>query len=178
MKYIEMGVCPPHHKPSKARTVEDGIRAVGQAHARLGSPDPRRDAHGGIYFHIQHQTKAYKKDAAPLPRVKPVSIIIIIIIMAQAFGDKLDDMIIVTFFSLLPGEYTRTLSYDAAFKIEDFSLYVQGCKLDFDTASDAEIKASTSASYTFMIKKNNNCNEKVVQGLSDDPWFCPVKATI
>jgi hypothetical protein len=51
----------PFHKPVKARTVEDGLRAVGQAHARLGAPDLRKDLHGGIYFRIQRQIKAYKK---------------------------------------------------------------------------------------------------------------------
>jgi hypothetical protein len=180
------GRLAPRHKPVKARTVEDGIRAVGQAHARLGAPDPRKDAHGGIDFRIQRQIKAYTKDDAPPLRVKPVPIIIIIFIISQAFGETRDtaemaiaDMIVIAFFFLLrPGEYTGTLSDDAAFKIEDVSLYIQGRKLDFTTASDAEIKVSTSASYTFTTQKNNNRNEKVVQGLTGDPWCCPVKATI
>jgi hypothetical protein len=115
-----------------------------------------------------------------------VLIITIIFILAQAFGKTRDtaemaiaDMIVIAFlFFLRQGEYTGTLSDDAAFKIEDVSLYIQGHKLDFTTASDAEIKASTSASYTFTTQKNNNCNEKVVQGLTGDPWCCPVKATV
>jgi hypothetical protein len=41
------GRLAPRHNPVKARTVEDGLRAVGQAHARLGGPDPRKDSHGG-----------------------------------------------------------------------------------------------------------------------------------
>jgi hypothetical protein len=88
-------------------------------------------------------------------------------------------MIVVAFFFLLsPGEYTSTLSDDTAFNIEDVSLYVQGRKLDFSTASDAEIKASTSAYYIFTTQKNNNRNEKVVHGMISDPWCCPVKATV
>jgi hypothetical protein len=55
---------------------------------------------------------------------------------------------------------------------------VQGRKLDFFTASTAEIKDSTSASYTFTTQKNNNCNDKVVQGFSGNLWYCPVKATV
>jgi hypothetical protein len=159
---------------------------VGQAHARLGALDPRKDVHGGIDFCIQRQIKAYKKDDAPPLRVKPVPIIIIIFIVYQAYGDTRDvaemviaDMIVVAFFFLLrPGEYTGTLSDDAALKNEEVSLYVQGRKLDFALASDAEIKASTSASYTFTMQKNKNCNEKVVQGFSGDPWCCPVKETV
>jgi hypothetical protein len=82
------GRLSPCHKPVKARAVEDGLRAVGQAYARLGAADPRKDVHGGIYFWIQHQIKAYKKDDALPKRVKPVPIVIIIIfIVAQSFGD-------------------------------------------------------------------------------------------
>jgi hypothetical protein len=74
-----------------------------------------------------------------------VPIIIIIFIISQAFGETRDtaemaitDMIVIAFFFLLrPGEYTGTLLDDAAFKIEDVSLYIQGRKLDFTTASDA-----------------------------------------
>jgi hypothetical protein len=105
--------------------VEDGIRAVVQTHAPVGAPDPRKYAHGGIDFRIQHQIKAYKKDDAPSLRVKPVSVIIIIFSVAQAYGDTREvavmaiaEMIVIAFFYLLrPGEYTGTLVDDAAFKL-------------------------------------------------------------
>jgi hypothetical protein len=111
VKYIEVVDCPPHNKIVKARTADDGLRAVGQAHTRLGAPDPRKDSHGGIYFRIQRQIKAYKKDDASPKRVKPVPIIIIIFIAAQALGDTrseeemaITNMITNTFFFLLrPG---------------------------------------------------------------------------
>jgi hypothetical protein len=112
------GRLPPCHKPVKARTVKDRICAAGQSHARLGPPDPRKDTHGGIDLHIQCQIKAYKKDDAPPLHVKPVPIIIIIFIVAQAYGNMCDvvemaiaDIIFVAFFILLhPGEYTDALS--------------------------------------------------------------------
>jgi hypothetical protein len=134
--------------------VEDGIRAVGQAYARLGSPDPRKDSHGGVDFRIQRQIKGYKKDDAPPRRVKSVPIIIVIFITAQASGDTrseeemvIADMIAIAFFFLLrPGEYTGTVSDDMAFKLQDVSLYVQGRELDLFVDLEAEIKSSTSAS--------------------------------
>jgi hypothetical protein len=48
--------------------VEDALRVVSQAHARLGSPDPRKYHHGAIDFCTQHQIKAYTKsdDTPPL----------------------------------------------------------------------------------------------------------------
>jgi hypothetical protein len=176
----------PRNNPVKARTVEDGICALGQAFSLRGAPDPRKDAHGNIDFRINRQIKAYKKHDAPPRRVKPVRITIISFIVAQAFGATrsdgemaVADMIVIAFFFLLrPGEYTGTISDDVAFRLQDVGLYIQGRKLDLRAASDAELKISTSASYTFTTQKNGNQNEKVVQGLSGDPWCFPVKATV
>jgi hypothetical protein len=55
------GRLAPRKKPVRARTVEYGLHAVGQAHTRLGAPDPHKDYHGGIDFQIQRQIKAYKR---------------------------------------------------------------------------------------------------------------------
>jgi hypothetical protein len=70
--------CPPLKKAVKARIVEDALWEIGQAHARLGGPDPRKDLHGGIDFRIQRQISSYKKVDRPPRRVKPISMIIII----------------------------------------------------------------------------------------------------
>jgi hypothetical protein len=51
----------PCKKPIRARTVEDGLRVVGQVHATLWALDPRKDTHSGIDFRIQRQIKAYKR---------------------------------------------------------------------------------------------------------------------
>jgi hypothetical protein len=45
-------------------------------------------------------------------------------------------------------------------------------------ASDADVEAVTSTSYTFTTHKNGHRNEKVVQGSSSDAFCCLVKATI
>jgi hypothetical protein len=124
-------------------------------------------SHGGIYFWIQRQIKAYKKNDAPPKRMKPVPIIVIIFVAAQAFGDTrleeeiaIADMITIAFFFLLrPGEYTSTVSDDSAFKMQDIGLYIQGCKLDLCTAATAKFKSATSVSYTFTTQKNGNRNE-------------------
>jgi hypothetical protein len=63
------GRLAPRKKTVRARTVEDGLRAFGQVHARLGGPDPRKDSHGGIDFLIQRQIKAYTKEDSPPRRV-------------------------------------------------------------------------------------------------------------
>jgi hypothetical protein len=66
-------------------------------------------------------------------------IIIMIFIMVQALGDTrtdaemaTDDMITITFFLLLrPCEYTGTISYRAALKLQDVHLYIQGRRSGF-----------------------------------------------
>jgi hypothetical protein len=161
VKDTETDACPPRNNPIKSRTAEDGIRAVGQAFARLGAPYPRKYAHGYIDFRIQTQIKAHKKHDDPPRRVKLVPITIISFIVAQAFGATrsdeemaVADMIVIAFFFLLrPGEYTGTISDDTAFRLQDVGLYIQGRKLDLLTASDAELKITTSASYTFTRRK-------------------------
>jgi hypothetical protein len=110
--------------------------------------------------------------------VKPVPIIIIIFIAAQEFGDTrseeemaISDMITITFFFILrPGEYTGTVSDEAAFKLQDVGLYIQGRKLDLFTTAEPDIKSDTSTSYNFTMQKNGNRNEKLFQGLSGYPW--------
>jgi hypothetical protein len=94
------------------------------------------------------QIKVYKKDDAPPKCVKPVRSIIIIFIIAQAFGDTrseeemtIVDMIAIVFFFLLrPEEYTGTVSDDTIFKLHDVDLYIQGRKLDVLASSEADLK--------------------------------------
>jgi hypothetical protein len=151
----------PLKKPAKYRTVEDALRAVGQAHARLGALDPRKDGHGGIDFRIQRQLRAYKKDDAPSKCVKPIPIMIIIYILAQANGNQrqdpelaIADMITSAFFFLLrPGEFTGTTSDDTPFRLQYVGLYIGPRRLDFTRASDAELYSATSVSYTFTTQR-------------------------
>jgi hypothetical protein len=101
--------------------VEDALRTIGQAVARAGTPDIRKDFHGNIDLRIKRQIRAYKRDDSPPKQVKPVPITIIIFLLAQAYGitghddtQALADMIAIAFFFLLqPGEYTGTAIDDS-----------------------------------------------------------------
>jgi hypothetical protein len=176
----------PLKKTVKSRTVEDALRAVDQAHARLGALDPRKDGHGGIDFRIQRQLKAYTKDDAPPKRVKPIPILIIIYILAQAYGDQRNDpelaiadmITIASFFLLRPGEFAGTTLDYTPFSLQDVGLYIGPLKLDLTRASDAELDSATSVSYTFTSQKNGVRDEKVVQGPSGNGLCCPFRASI
>jgi hypothetical protein len=168
------GRLAPLKQPVKARTVEDAIRAVGQAYAQLGGADPRRDTFWGIDFRIQRQIKSYHKVDDPPRRVKPIPITIIVYIMSSAFGRErneedlaIADMITITLFFLLrPGEYTGTTADDTPFRLEDVALYIRDRRLDVMTASFVEIDAATSVSYEFTTQNNGTRDEKLMQGLS------------
>jgi hypothetical protein len=183
-RYMD-GRLAPLKNPVKARTGEDALHVVGQAHARLGGPDPRRDTFGGIDFRIQRHIKSYHKVDNPPCRVKPIPITIIVYIMSSAFGRErneedltIADMITIAFFFLLrPGEYTGTIADDTPFRLEDVALYIRDRRLDVMTASFVEIDAATSVSYKFTTQKNGTRDEKLVQGLSSDSKCCPVTAT-
>jgi hypothetical protein len=174
------------HNAVKYRTVEDALRAVGQAHARLGAPDPWKDHHGNIDFRIQRQLNAYKKIDDPPRRVKPVPIIIIVYILNMAYDAARDvesmsiaDMICIAFFFLLrPGEYTGTTADDTPFRLQDVGLYIRDRKLNLFQCLDAELDAATSVSYTFTTQNNGTRDEKIVQGRSGNAICCPVRATI
>jgi hypothetical protein len=106
------GRMAPLKNPVKARTVENALRPVGQAHARLGGADPRKYTFGGIDFIIQQQIKSYHKVDDPPRRVKPIPITIIVYIMSQAFGLErneedlaIADMITIAFFPSF-GQYS------------------------------------------------------------------------
>jgi hypothetical protein len=176
----------PLHKAVRSGTVEDAVRAVGQAFAQLGTPYIRKDAFGAIDFRILRQFRCYQKEDAPPSRLKPVPIIIVIFILHQAYtpsttNDRqaIADLITITFYFLLrPGEYTGTASDDAAFRLEDIELHVNDRAIDPLTFSDADFHAATFVSLTFTTQKNGTKGEIITHGLSTDALACPVKATV
>jgi hypothetical protein len=129
----------------RARTVEDTLRAIGQAFARVGSPDVRKNVYGDIDFRIQRRIRAYKREDSPPKRVKPIQIVIIIYILAQAYGitrhedtQAIADMINNAFFFLLRrGEYTVTTSDDTPLRLQEVHLYIGPRSLDTMLCSDA-----------------------------------------
>jgi hypothetical protein len=61
------GQIAPRKNAVRAPTVEDSLRAVSQAFARVGSPDVRKNIDSNIDFQIQLQIRAYKREDSPPP---------------------------------------------------------------------------------------------------------------
>ena len=67
-----VGTLAPSGQPVRARTVEDAVRAVGQAYARMGTPDPRLNAQGNMDFRLTTLWRAWGQADEPPTRVKPI----------------------------------------------------------------------------------------------------------
>jgi hypothetical protein len=106
--------------------------------------------------------------------VKPIPVVVILYILAQAYGvahhddtQAIADMVtIACFFLIRPDEYTGTTSDDTLFGLQDVHLYIGIRRMDTMRCSDAEINGTTSVSYTFTTQKNGIRNENIIHGLS------------
>jgi hypothetical protein len=180
------GRIAPSGRQVAARTVEDAIRAVAQAHTVLGAKDPRKDNFGKIDYRLTRQLRSYSKADPPPKRVKPVPITLVLYILRLAYNlegsedtQAIADMVCIAFYFLLrPGEYSGSTSEAHPFVLDNVTLHLGSRPLNYMTAPLAQIRAATSVTYTFPRQKNNNRNEQVAHGRSNHPLCCPVKATI
>jgi hypothetical protein len=180
------GRIAPRKNAVRADTVSDAVRAAGQAFARLGAKDIQKDAYSETDFRIYRQFRAYTKEDSPPSRVKPVTIIIIIYLLHQAFLESnlpdrqaVADMCSIAFYFLLrPGEYTGTTSDDTQFSLTNVALHIGNRRLDTMLSPPTDIQAADSVSYTFTTQKNGTKGKILTHGLSCDPLACPVQATI
>ena len=180
------GRLAPGGRPVRSRTVEDALRAIGQAFARLGARDIRKDAVGAIDFRLQRQLRSYAKLDPPPDRVKPVPIQLLFHALAVAHTAPtsiatlaITNMAVIAFFFLLrPGEYTGTTSDDTAFLLRDVQLFVGSRRLDLLLAPPTDLLAATAASLTFTTQKNGVRGEVVNHGRSGSPLCCPTLAIV
>jgi len=180
------GTLAPSGAHIRSQTVEGALRAIGQALATLGSPDPRLQPSGKLDIRLSRQLSAYKKADPPPTRVKPIPFPIIaqtaqLAYTAQtAHGLAIADMLLLVFFFLLrPGEYTHTTNPDAApFRLQDSHLLINDCQLNNITCTEEDLLAVNYIALEFTTQKNGVRGELVGLGWSGHPIWCPVKALI
>jgi hypothetical protein len=106
------GAIAPGRHPVRSRTVEDAVRAIDQAYAQLGSPDPRLSTYGDVDFRLTSLYRAWQRGDAPPGCVEPLPLYIV----AQVWNLSLADdtplvhtaaqcLIVGFYFLLRPGEY-------------------------------------------------------------------------
>ena len=166
----------------RARTVEDAVRAVGQAYARMGAPDPRLNAHCDVDFCLTSLYQLWHKDDAPPQRVKPLPLPVIAQVWALAQLEATpvaiaaaEILVISYYFLLRPGEYVGVPRLcGLLFRIQDVQLWIGSRALALLTCPDADILASTFVTLTFTTQKNGVRNETIGHGRSGHSHLCPV----
>jgi hypothetical protein len=65
------GEIAPNGAQVRGKMVGDAVRAVGQAFASMGLPDPRLSAGGHLDLHLSRQLSSYTKHDCPQPESSP-----------------------------------------------------------------------------------------------------------
>ena len=108
------GTVAPGRHTVRSRTVEDAVRAVGQAYARMGTPDPRLNSHGKVDMRLTSLYRAWKRDDEPPKRVKSLPLTVVSQVYSAAQHESTAsalaaaDCLVLGFYFLLcpgPGEY-------------------------------------------------------------------------
>jgi hypothetical protein len=167
--------------------VEDALRHVAQAFARVGSPDPRLNSFGEVDFRLQALLQSWKKTDAPPTRVKPLPLVV----LRRAHGDALqrpthrfshagDCLVLAYFFLLRPGEYSGVplTAADDLFRLQDVGVWIGHRRLDPLRCPAADLLAASFATLTFTTQKNGVRGETIGHGCSGHPTLCPVGALV
>jgi len=149
----------------------------------LGTENPRLNVYGHVDPRLSAQIAQWKQEDPPPSRVKPIPISVLhhVYTAAQASGMieriALADMIYIAFFYLnRPGEYTAAAEGSRPFRYCDAALFIGRRRLDKDTASEAELMASTFSALTYTMQKNCVPGEVIGQGCSGSITACATKA--
>lgn len=158
---------------------------MGQAYARMGTPDPRLTPHGDLDLRLTSLYRAWARADAPPHRVKPlpVSVVTQVWNLAQDEGTAsalaaADCLILGFYFLLRPGEYLGTPPSHGPspmFRLQDIRLWIGSRALDTFTAPADDLLAATFATLTFTTQKNGVRNETIGHGRSGHPYLCPVR---
>jgi hypothetical protein len=179
-----LGIIAPHGAKVRSRTVEGALRAVGQAFASLGRPDPRLQPSGKLDIRLTRQLQAYKKADPPPTRVKPVPIPVITHAATTCYQVNLPktnaiaDMLLLGFFFLLrPGEYAFTNNPDSSpFRFCDVHLLIHTRRINHYTCTEAELATVTHVALEFTTQKKGVQGELIGLGRSGHLHWCPVQA--
>ena len=178
------GTISPGRVPVRSRTVEDALRAVGQAYAGMGAADPRVNSTGDIDFRLESLLRAWKKEDPPPQRVKPLPLPVVSQVWAHAHLANTpaavaaaECLVLGFYFHLRPGEYLGKPTHPTGgplFRLRDVRLWIGSRALDTMLCSDDDLLAVTFVCLTFREQKNGVRNETIGHGCSGHAHLCPV----
>lgn len=158
---------------------------MGQTFTLMGSPDPRLDHFGSIHLSLKRQSRGYAKSDPPPNRMKPIPFQILLHMSSMVHDDaqastalvSIADMIcIAVYFLMRPGEYCASSADAHPFRIRDVELFAGPQAINISLATETQLLSATYVRLTFSTQKNGVRGERVGQGLSGHPRFCPVRA--
>ena len=160
---------------------------MGQAYARLGSPDPRLNAHGTLDIRLTSLYRAWQREDAPPSRVKPLPLSVVAQVYATAQLENTpqaragaDCLVLGFYFLLRPGEYLGKPPADRPgplFRLRDVQLWIGSRALSLLSCPPDDLMAATFVTLTFTEQKNGVRNETIGHGRSGHPTLCPVLCT-
>ena len=171
------------HGTLRARTVEDYIRHVSQAHLLDNRPDPSKDSSGQVHILLQRLYTSYKLKDPPPRRVKPIPVSVLH--LAYALAHAIDtpkarataDLIWIAFFFLLrPGEYAHPRDDSSPFRLCDIELWIGSHAVDLLHGPLSDLDAVTFTALTFTNQKNAVRGEKVGHSTNASATANPVRA--
>ncbi|KAI2501863.1 hypothetical protein MHU86_12628 [Fragilaria crotonensis] len=176
------GALAPGRRSVRARTVEDAVRAVGQAYTGMGAADPRLNAHGQLDSRLRALFHAWATADDPPSRVKPLPLPLVAHVWHHAALAATPHalaasccLVIGFYFLLRPGEYLGT-PRPTQFRFGDVRFWIGSRALDHTTCPAADLVAATFVTLTFNRQKNGVRNETVGHGRSGHAHLCPVHA--
>ena len=159
---------------------------MGQRFANLGANKPRLNKYGKLDFWLARQQRSWKKHDKPSVCVKLIPVLVIkatlmfaVIQSPTMERESIANMICIAFFYCMrPGEYTDTTTDEQAFALIDIMFYIGLRRLDNESCTDLELKASTQTTYCFTKQKNQHKGDVIAHAASGNMLCCPVKATV
>lgn len=145
--------------PSRSRSVEETVRAVGQAYAGLEAPDPRLDTHGHIDFRLLGLFRSWTRVDPPPSRVKPLPMSLFARVVHHTAIQEdtpgalaaANTLILGYFFLLWPGEYLRRPRPGLS---DDLAMWVGARAINPCTCPLGDLQAATFTTLTFTRPKN------------------------
>ena len=184
---LHTGTASPRRRSVRSRSVEDTLRAVGQAYANVGTKNPRLNSHGALDFRITSLYQSWAKVEDPPSRVKPLPVTLLTQCVHLASQEQTSlaltaaDCLVIGFFVLLrPGEYIGTPNnrLDTLFHLCDLQLWIGTRALDILNCPITDVRSATFATLAYTCQKNGVRNEIIGHGRSGHPTISPVLCLI
>ena len=167
-------------KPLVEGTVRGALSHVVQAFRETGRQNPTKDADNMLSVLLSRQFRAYRNDDPSKEQQKALPFCVLEELAKRQVSELDRAMTQLTisagFFACRSCEYSRVPKRDQKrtklLCLRNIRFFKEGRLI---TSPSADLEFADSVAVTFEMQKNEDKNETVVHGGTDDPVLCPVK---